>query len=490
MLNIELLKHLRKDFPQSKDWVTFNGEGEYNHDEFIDWVDQLKEENMMPDILITSKLALVFSGVAREWYIEKRRDTGSMSWDQWKQAIEERFGTDTWKNQLEEAFLNDNFNPAYHKDCLIWAIKQKKRIRAFSPDSSSKRIVEKILFRMNGDIRNSVRSLIQGDITWDKFIAAFQDVCKNNNNNRNRNNINNRRLNTRNFNREPSGDKDMTKDPVGFSSTKAQPSSTERKLRACRTCGSTDPTHVWKDCKGKGRAINEVDFTQEERDNRSVMEFMEYEDSSSSQGGSPSEHHQIDTIEVEHCMEQNIAELQAEAGVPQMWDKKHTVQNVVDARLLLTRPAAGRAHIIGRHCLTMVMIHEKEVYLLLDSGASCPVVGVRYLTEIFPNWRDHALPCSNTTFPGCGSSLYPIGIVQLPVIFPHTQGSVRIQAEFVVMENANPKYFILGDEFLSLYGVDIVHSKEKFFTIGNENKKKKFALQDHRPILPIYQDMM
>ena len=159
-LNIELLKHLRKDFPNSKDWVKFSGEGEYNHHEFIDWVDQLKEENMMPDILITSKLALVFSGVAREWYIEKRRDTGSLSWDQWKEAIEERFGTDTWKNQLEEAFLNDNFNPAYHRDCLAWAIKQKKRIRAFSPDSTSKRIVEKILFRMGGDIRNSVRSLI------------------------------------------------------------------------------------------------------------------------------------------------------------------------------------------------------------------------------------------------------------------------------------------------------------------------------------------
>ena len=81
---------------------------------------------MMPEILITSKLALVFAGVARGWYIEKRRDTGSLSWDQWKEAIKERCGTDTWKNQLEEAFLNDNFNPACHRDCLAWEIKQKK----------------------------------------------------------------------------------------------------------------------------------------------------------------------------------------------------------------------------------------------------------------------------------------------------------------------------------------------------------------------------
>lgn len=59
-LNFELLKHLREDFPNSKDWVTFSGEGQYNHHGLINWVDQLKEENMVPDIFITSKLALVF----------------------------------------------------------------------------------------------------------------------------------------------------------------------------------------------------------------------------------------------------------------------------------------------------------------------------------------------------------------------------------------------------------------------------------------------
>lgn len=40
------------------------------------------------------------------------------------------------------------------------------------------------------------------------------------------------------------------------------------------------------------------------------------------------------------------------------------------------------------------------------------------------------------------------------------------------MENANPKYFILGGECLSLYGIDLFHSKEKSFIISNKNKKK------------------
>ena len=187
----------------------------------------------------------------------------------------------------------------------------------------------------------------------------------------------------------------------------------------------------------------------------SVMECQEYKDSCNTEGN----HHEISMIELVHGLEQNIGDLQAETELPQVWDKKNVIQHISDARLMLTKPAAGKAHMIGKHCLTMVMIMDKEVYLLLDSGASCSVVGSRYLTDMFPNWRDYDLPCSNTTFSGCGSSLYPIAVVPLAVVFPRTQGSVRIQAEFVVMENANPKYFILGDEFLSLYGIDIVHSR-------------------------------
>ncbi|KAG0140245.1 hypothetical protein CROQUDRAFT_16213, partial [Cronartium quercuum f. sp. fusiforme G11] len=47
------------------------------------------------------------------------------------------------------------------------------------------------------------------------------------------------------------------------------------------------------------------------------------------------------------------------------------------------------------------------------------------------------------------------------------------------------QFFILGGEFLSLYGIDIYHSRESYFTIGNENKKKKFAFLRKQMILNI-----
>ncbi|KAG0139010.1 hypothetical protein CROQUDRAFT_24771, partial [Cronartium quercuum f. sp. fusiforme G11] len=199
------------------------------------------------------------------------------------------------------------------------------------------------------------------------------------------------------------------------------------------------------------------------------------------------EHH-INTIEI--CLENNkdIALLQAEAEVPQQWNKKHGIEHIVDARLMLTRPIVGKAHTMGHHSLTTVIINNKEAELLLDSGASCSVVGSRYLEEIVPDWKGKLIPCTGTKFSGCGGLLFPLGIISLATIFPHTQGAVRIQPEFVVMENATTKYFILGSDFLSLYGFDILHSREKYFTIGNDNKRKKFALPQNKHILPVYYD--
>ena len=151
----------------------------------------------------------------------------------------------------------------------------------------------------------------------------------------------------------------------------------------------------------------------------------------------------VNMIETALPENSTIALLQAKAEISQAWDYTQAIQHVTDARLLLTRPAAGRAHTLGHHCLTKVIIKvptgDKVVELLLDCGASCSVVGRKYLDEVYPEWREKVMPCSNTRFSGCSTNLFPIGVVQLPMIFPHNQGAVRIQPEFVVMENCKLK---------------------------------------------------
>ena len=48
--------------------------------------------------------------------------------------------------------------------------------------------------------------------------------------------------------------------------------------------------------------------------------------------------------------------------------------------------------------------------------------------------------------------------------------------EFIVMKNTSNPFFILGNEWMTAFGIDITNSKSNYFTIGNEFKKEKFAL--------------
>ncbi|MBW0499313.1 hypothetical protein O181_039028 [Austropuccinia psidii MF-1] len=60
------------------------------------------------------------------------------------------------------------------------------------------------------------------------------------------------------------------------------------------------------------------------------------------------------------------------------------------------------------------------------------------------------------------------------MIFSHPAGSIRLKAEFVVINNCTSKHFILGNDYLNIYDVDIDNHKDRYFTIG-ENKRKQNA---------------
>ena len=158
------------------------------------------------------------------------------------------------------------------------------------------------------------------------------------------------------------------------------------------------------------------DICQESSSSGEIVEFNEYEDS---EDDVPDLF--INMIEATPAAEATIGLLQAEAELPQVWDDTQTTRQVSDARLMLSRPAAGRADTIGHHCLTRVKVtllkKEYTVDLLLDSGAACSVVEIKYLNEFYPDWKTKLLPCSNTKFSGCGSKLFPIGVIQLPMGF-------------------------------------------------------------------------
>ncbi|MBW0521843.1 hypothetical protein O181_061558 [Austropuccinia psidii MF-1] len=70
--------------------------------------------------------------------------------------------------------------------------------------------------------------------------------------------------------------------------------------------------------------------------------------------------------------------------------------------------------------------------------------------------------------------MHPLGIFEAEMIFPHPTGSIRLKVEVIVMNNCTSQHFILGNDYLKIYGIDINNHKDRYFTIG-ENKRQKFA---------------
>ncbi|MBW0569238.1 hypothetical protein O181_108953, partial [Austropuccinia psidii MF-1] len=68
-----------------------------------------------------------------------------------------------------------------------------------------------------------------------------------------------------------------------------------------------------------------------------------------------------------------------------------------------------------------------------------------------------------------------IGIILKEIIIPHRKGNIRLNPEFVVLDDAHIQGFLLGTDYQRMYGIDTYNSKNRHITIGT-NKEKKFPL--------------
>ncbi|MBW0460510.1 hypothetical protein O181_000225 [Austropuccinia psidii MF-1] len=68
-----------------------------------------------------------------------------------------------------------------------------------------------------------------------------------------------------------------------------------------------------------------------------------------------------------------------------------------------------------------------------------------------------------------------IGTIIKEIIIPHRKDDIRLNQEFVFLEDAHIQGFLLGTDYQRMYGIDIYNSKNRHFTIGTK-KEKKFSL--------------
>ncbi|MBW0535687.1 hypothetical protein O181_075402 [Austropuccinia psidii MF-1] len=122
-------------------------------------------------------------------------------------------------------------------------------------------------------------------------------------------------------------------------------------------------------------------------------------------------------------------------------------------------------------------MNDIESKVNLDAGAFCTCVGKYYLQAILPGWKSHLLPIEGVQFSSASNNMYPLGILDTNLVFPHPAGSVRMETEIVVMDNCTSQHIILGNDYLNIYGIGINNHQDRHFTNG-ENKRQRFSFSN------------
>ncbi|MBW0547497.1 hypothetical protein O181_087212 [Austropuccinia psidii MF-1] len=122
-----------------------------------------------------------------------------------------------------------------------------------------------------------------------------------------------------------------------------------------------------------------------------------------------------------------------------------------------------------------VCIENAKHPLIIDSGAHCSLVEINYLHNHFLNWESQVFPTKANVFKSASGKMTSIGTIIKEIIIPHRMGNIRLNSEFVVLDDAHIQGFLLGTDYQRMYGIDIYNSESRHITIGT-NKKKKFSL--------------
>ncbi|KAI7945186.1 hypothetical protein MJO28_010881 [Puccinia striiformis f. sp. tritici] len=449
-------KEVGKLLPPLSEWVSFSGEGEYDYIEFIQYCDLILETYWAKEDIVVVRLPRLFRGVAKVWWKTKSAAMGKASWQTWKDLMKAQFNTSTWRSKMKEAFRKEKLDPSVHV-ISTWCVAQHRRLECISPGLSLKEINEEILERCPGTLANSVNCRLPDlNVDLTVLINTMEDIVTKVNRDR------------KPFKENPYKRSGAPENPLPDNKKETPPPRRTPASGECFNCG--EKGHRRQDCPKPQKKIMEVDGelqpedqTESDSEPSSDLELMPT---------TPDENYRYEVIHADIGDDICINSIQGESSLPQQWDPNMKVGHVSDAKLLVTKPEKGRSYTLGKTSYTSVIFEGQMIKTLLDIGAFCSCTSSSFLEECYPEWQSHLLPVPRAKFSSCNSAMKALGIVSMPLIFPHSKGSLRLIIELVVMEDALCDYLILGNDAFCMYGIDIFQSRDRFYTIGGDWKRK------------------
>ncbi|MBW0573296.1 hypothetical protein O181_113011, partial [Austropuccinia psidii MF-1] len=140
-------------------------------------------------------------------------------------------------------------------------------------------------------------------------------------------------------------------------------------------------------------------------------------------------------------------------GIPQDTENKNLCRHTQYLQTFLVIPTKAMAYIHGTATKRTVFIDNAQHPLIINSGAHCALVARTYL--------DYHPKLGNTNLANQGKEI-------------QKKGNIRLNPEFVVLDDSHIQGFVLGPDYQGRYGIYIYNSKNRHITIG-KNKEKQFS---------------
>ncbi|MBW0543948.1 hypothetical protein O181_083663 [Austropuccinia psidii MF-1] len=323
-------------------------------------------------------------------------------------------------------------------------------------------IHRKILRQCGGDLEHSVKSRTTEQSSAEDIINILEEVTT-------RTSIGSRRVNLKTRFNTP------WKDSVDRNS-KGNSNNVKYKsadiIRKCHICQNT--THLVNTCPKRG-AINEIHIEKEPDAEKydNIIEENSYDKSSIFSQSSKDIDNIIAIFDI----------MESYSHLPQLINGQLDLSKIQDAQLKKAKPNRGNVYTAGRSCITEVVIENNATKPLLYPGAFCSCVGKSFLKTFVPNFEDQLLPIDGIKINSANKPMKALGIFDTNVIFEHINGDLRITVEFVFIKNCSDTHFILGNDYLIMYGIDLHNNKDRYFTIEDNNCQKLSFLQFKRQIM-------
>ncbi|MBW0572975.1 hypothetical protein O181_112690 [Austropuccinia psidii MF-1] len=214
-----------------------------------------------------------------------------------------------------------------------------------------------------------------------------------------------------------------------------------KKKNFCHNCGSTD--HYANNCPREKKKVYAIEKVPEEESPTEDSHSDSMGDAIREQSDDDQDPREEFLVEYQEETPLEIQDIQLEAGMPQDTANKNLCKHKQDSQTFLVRPTKGMAYIHGPATKMTVCIGNSQHPLIIDSGAHCSIVDRDYLDNHFQKWENQLLPTKEKNLKSASGKITSIGTIIKEIIIPHRKGNIRLNQEFVVLDDAPIQEFLL-----------------------------------------------